>query len=211
MALRRSLSTPIPAIFGAAELLLQAVERHLCGDRAGAEACFYQANDEAVWAYTDRAWGKGSAVRYGFLKIGGSPQYLPAAERPRPRMPSGTTRIAAIARDGHHCRFCGIPVVDPALRRLMAVEYPTAISWGPTNRSQHAALQCLWLQFDHILPNSRGGDSSLENIVVACAACNFGRMEATLEEAQLVHPLTLEPPIVWKHHRDWDGLERYRV
>jgi len=68
----------------------------------------------------------------------------------------------------------------------------------------------LWLQFDHILPNSRGGDSSLGNIVIACAACNFGRMQTTLEEAQLVHPLAHAPPIVWDRYGEWDGLERLR-
>jgi hypothetical protein len=35
-------------------------------------------------------------------------------------------------------------------------------------------------------------------------------MEATLEEAQLHHPLQLDPPIAWDHHTEWDGLERFR-
>ena len=93
----------------------------------------------------------------------------------------------------------------------MQATYPGAVNWGPTNDSQHAAFQCMWLQFDHILPNGRGGDSSLGNIVIACAACNFGRMDATLAEAQLFDPLTLDPPVCWDGHAAWDGLERFRI
>ena len=211
MLLRRSLCTPIPAIFEAASCLLEAVERHGCGDVVGAAEYLEIANDKAVWDYTDQAWGKGAAARYEFCEDASSPPRLPVADRPTPRMPTAETRLAAVDRDGHHCRFCGIPVIDPALRKLFVIGYPAAVSWGKTNNSQHAAFQCMWLQFDHILPNSRGGDSSLANIVVACAACNFGRMEATLEEARLIHPLMLDPPVVWEHHSRWDGLDRFRA
>ena len=210
MNFRRSLSKPIPAIFAAAEKLLEAVECHRAGDREGAAARLGKANDQTVWAYTDQAWGKGAAARYAFAKLADAPPYLPIAHRPKPRMPDSTTRKAAIARDGYHCRFCGIPVIDPALRKLFVQSYPVAVSWGPTNQSQHAAFQCMWLQYDHILPSSRGGDSTLDNIVVACAPCNFGRMEATLEEARLFHPLELTPPVVWEYHAELDGLERFR-
>lgn len=125
-------------------------------------------------------------------------------------MPGTQTRKAMLARDGYHCRFCGLPVIDADIRRLLVTAYPSAVNWGPTNAAQHAAFQCMWLQFDHILPNSRGGDSSLENMVVTCAPCNFGRMEATLEEARLVHPLSCPIPVIWSRHAEWDGLERFR-
>src|SRR5690242_18273793 len=75
--------------------------------------------------------------------------------------------------------------------------------WGRTNVSRHLAFQCMWMQFDHLVPHSRGGDNSLENVVVTCAPCNFGRMQWTLEEVGLTDP----------RHRlaqktGWDGLER---
>ena len=208
--LRRSLCTPIFEIFAAAEKLMEAVDLHTRGDFANAERLFLTANDQRVWDYTDQAWGKGCASRYDFLSFEDAPPHLPIAHRPIPRMPGTAIRKAAIERDGHHCRFCGIPVIDPAIRRLVMAAYPGAVRWGTTNDSQHAAFQCMWLQFDHIVPNSRGGDSALDNIVVTCAACNFGRMHATLEEAQLVHPLTLDPPVAWERYADWDGLERLR-
>jgi hypothetical protein len=111
----------------------------------------------------------------------------------------------ATTRDGHHCRFCGIPVIERTLRIKLHQLYPNALRWGPKNYQQHAAFQCMWLQFDHLLPNSRGGESSLDNLVVACAACNFGRMEMTLEQVGIVDPSS-RPPI----HSSWDGLERIR-
>ncbi len=35
---------------------------------------------------------------------------------------------------------------------------------------------------DHIVPRSKGGDSSRENLVVACEPCNFNKDELTEEE-----------------------------
>ena len=211
MELRRALNEPISAIFVAARLLLRATECHLEGDTSGAAELLEQANLKEVWTFTDRAWGKGAAARYDFQINTDLPPHLPFPLRPQPRMPNTSTRKAAIERDGYHCRFCGIPVIDASLRRMFTIAYPTAAAWGTTNISQHAAFHCMWLQFDHLLPNSRGGSSSLGNIVVTCAPCNFGRMEATLEEARLLDPLTLAPPVVWELHAQWDGLERFRT
>jgi 5-methylcytosine-specific restriction endonuclease McrA len=65
------------------------------------------------------------------------------------------------------------------------------------------------MQFDHVLPNSRGGPSTLDNVVVTCAPCNFGRMETTLEEARLVHPLSRPTPRKWDGFKRWQGLENF--
>lgn len=209
--LRRSLLTPIPPIFDAAARLMEAAQFHQSGDREAAEASLRLADCDDVRAYTEMAWGKGAAARYEFLKLDDAPPYLALSDRPTPRMPDAATRRLVIARDGYHCRFCGIPVIEPAVRKAVTMLYPNAVTWGATNASQHAAFQCMWLQFDHILPNSRGGDSSLENIVIACAACNFGRMEATLVEAWLSNPLELDSPTAWAGHSSWNGLAGLRA
>jgi 5-methylcytosine-specific restriction endonuclease McrA len=123
-------------------------------------------------------------------------------------MPTLETQRAVILRDGYHCRFCGLPVIRPAIRAALRSAYPDALGWGSTNLTQHAAFQCLWLQFDHLLPNSRGGASTLENVLVTCAPCNFGRMETTLAEARLTDPLSRPTPRKWDGFDAWDGLEK---
>jgi 5-methylcytosine-specific restriction endonuclease McrA len=61
----------------------------------------------------------------------------------------------------------------------------------------------MWVQYDHLIAHSRGGDHDLTNMVVTCAPCNYGRMQYTLEEAYLFNPLEREP-----RQGTWDGLER---
>lgn len=149
-----------------ARLLSSGVDAHLAGDRKTADRCFAEANSPVVWQYTDAGWGAGCRVRHGFISIPDGPPYLAKDARPVPRMPTTATKKAVVERDGYHCRFCGIPVVDPAIRTLLNREYPDTVTWTNRNAGQHAAFQCMWLQYDHVLPNSRGGESSLENVVV---------------------------------------------
>jgi 5-methylcytosine-specific restriction endonuclease McrA len=112
---------------------------------------------------------------------------------------------ALIQRDGHHCRFCGTPVIRKEVRRRVTSAYPDLRIWGVGNINQHAAFQTMWAQFDHILPYTRGGTNEIDNLVVTCAPCNFGRMQYTLEEVGLVDPRTRDPV-----RSTWDGLERFR-
>jgi hypothetical protein len=121
------------------------------------------------------------------------------------RMPTPEEKRALHERDGYHCRFCSIPVIRKEIRRRMIAVYPEEAVWGRKNAEQHAALQAMWAQYDHILPHSRGGTNDLSNMVVTCAPCNFGRMEFTLEEVGLADPREREPV-----RSAWDGLERFR-
>ena len=83
--------------------------------------------------------------------------------------------------------------------------YPEALTWGSKNIDQHAAFQAMWLQYDHLLPHARGGDNNLDNIVITCAPCNFGRMNWTLDEVGLIDPRTRQPA-----RSVWTGLEEFR-
>jgi hypothetical protein len=71
-------------VFVVAAELLDAAERHLEGDFAGAGASLLRANNKDVWRYTDQSWGKGAAARYGFLKMDDAPPRLALADRPAP-------------------------------------------------------------------------------------------------------------------------------
>jgi 5-methylcytosine-specific restriction endonuclease McrA len=207
--MRQCLIEPTPALFDAAAVLSAAVDAHLNGDFEEAGRLIRSADSPQVRAFTESAWGPGGKQRLGFVHVAGALPRPPSCERPVPRMPTTSTRSAVVERDGFHCRFCGLPVIPPLVRQLIRQAYPEALSWGPTNASQHAAFQCMWLQFDHILPNSRGGASTCDNIVVTCAPCNFGRMETTLEEAMLANPLLRPTPQKWDGFNAWDGLERF--
>jgi hypothetical protein len=62
----------------------------------------------------------------------------------------------------------------------------------------------MWAQYDHVVPHAHGGTSDLSNVVLTCAACNFGRGAYTLEDMALIDPRS-HPPI----ETGWDGLERF--
>ena len=189
---------PIPEIFDSARYLDAAVSAHLCGHRAIAEELFVLANDSKVWAWTDSIWGKKSP----YVKINKLPQLHTSSKAER-RMPTTEQKYALHQRDGFHCRFCGIPVIRAETRKMLHSIYPNSIPWSRTNASQHAAFQCMWAQYDHVIPHSSGGTNDLENLVVTCAACNFGKMEYALEELGLLDPRQFAPV-----RSQWDGLER---
>ena len=122
------------------------------------------------------------------------------------RAPTREVKSAVLARDGFRCRYCGMPVVDASIRRIAHALYPDAVPWHPTVfQQQHAAFQCLWLQYDHVLPHSHGGSSFEENIVISCHLCNFGKDRFTIRQLGISDP-RLRPPEPVR----WDGLERLR-
>lgn len=60
-------------------------------------------------------------------------------------------RFRVFERDGFRCRYCGLDASETVL---------------------HA---------DHRHPGSRGGPTTLENLVTACAACNLGKSDRPLD------------------------------
>ncbi|MDX1367610.1 HNH endonuclease [Pseudomonas sp.] len=198
VSLKRCFREPIPEIFDAARYLDAAVSAHLRGHNNVAMELFALASDPKVWAWTDSVWGKNSP----YVIVKKQPNNVLSEKIPS-RMPTSAQKAELHKRDGFHCRFCGIPVIRADIRKIIQKIYPTAVQWGRTNASQHAAFQCMWAQYDHVVPHSHGGANDLENLVITCAACNFGKMEYTLEELGLIDPRTF-PPV----KSTWDGLER---
>ncbi|MFI8747544.1 HNH endonuclease [Pseudomonas sp. NPDC077186] len=198
VSLKRCFREPIPEIFDAARYLDAAVSAHLNGHSTVAAELFSLANDPKVWAWTDSIWGKNSP----YVVVKKQPN-KEAIEKTVSRMPTTAQKAELHKRDGFHCRFCGIPVIRAEIRKIIHKIYPTAVQWGSTNASQHAAFQCMWAQYDHVTPHSHGGTNDLDNLVITCAACNFGKMEYTLEELNLIDPRTIPPK-----ESLWDGLER---
>lgn len=208
--LRRCIKEPIPAIFQVWELLSKAADAHLHGDHAAAEVLFRNANLSDVWHWTNPAWGPSPRVislNVRFWKPDGDTRMVPKAERDPQRAPAPVVKATVLARDGYRCRYCGIPVVDADIREIAHKLYPDAVPWDRQDpRKQHAAFQCLWLQYDHVVPHSHGGSSSVDNVVIACALCNYGKDKYTLKQLGISDPRLRPPELV-----SWDGLERLRA
>jgi len=200
---RPCLREPIPEIADAARYLDAAVSAHLVGRFDLAEALIRLADIPAIRDWTESLWGTNSTHTH-YRVLASAPPSLPNDQRIKARMPTASEKQLLRQRDGYHCRFCGIPVIRSKIRDRLRKFYPDALPWGKTNPEQHAAFQALWLQYDHLLPHARGGNNDLENVVITCAPCNFGRGSYTLEEVGLSDPRMRDPV-----RSTWDGLERF--
>ena len=198
---RRCFCDPIPAVLDAARYLDAAVSAHLSGHVKAAEELFALANDPDVRAWLETIWS-GDSPYINLRKLPPSPAQACVAAR----MPTQRQKTQLDKRDGFHCRYCGVPVIRSQIRTLAASLYPSVITWGRTNASQHAGFQALWAQYDHVVPYSGGGANDLSNLVVTCAGCNYGKAAYRLEEVGLLDPRDF-PPVA----SSWDGLERLAV
>jgi len=112
-------------------------------------------------AMTKIATGKVEVVRFsadGTIRLVGEEQPAPAVVRVlrrfrRDKQRVRFSRINVYTRDRFTCQYCG-------------ERFPAA-----------------GLTFDHVLPRSRGGATSWENIVSACIACNRRKANRTPREA----------------------------
>lgn len=199
---QRCFREPISEFKEAINLLDKAATAHLAGDYTLAAKLIAAADIPILKEWTESLWGKNSSYVH-FREHPGAPPIKTKTDRLHLRMPNTAVKKALIARDGLHCRFCGLPVIRSEVRTELKRNYPKELRWEGTFATQHAAFEAMWLQYDHIVPHSRGGNNALENMVITCAPCNFARMNYLLEEVGLFNPLLWEPM-----KSDWDGLER---
>ncbi len=80
------------------------------------------------------------------------------------------------------------------IRLVYYVRIPRQVTMAPTRRSvlmrdNHTCQYCgtsgaqASLTLDHLLPRSRGGQTTWENVVIACRTCNMRKGDRTPEEA----------------------------
>lgn len=204
--MRRCIKEPIPEIFAAWDAMKGAADAHVHGDFAQADDLFRQADSPKVWDWLNSSW-VGVIKNVVEMKPLGDTSVIPKSERDPDRNIAPDIRAAVLERDGYRCRYCGIPVVHADIRKIAAKLYPVAVGWDSRDPSkQHAGFQSLWLQFDHVEPHSHGGRSSVENVVISCALCNFGKDRFTLRQLHVEDPRLREP-----ERMDYDGLERLRA
>ena len=53
------------------------------------------------------------------------------------------------------------------------------------HQCQYCATRCAPMTVDHVIPKTRGGEDSWENLVAACVKCNNGKGNRTPEEASM--------------------------
>ena len=206
---RRCFGRPPTEVYEAAYLLDRAAGAHLAGATDEADHLFRSANLDAVrqWAGIFLGGIPGAPDSEPFIRARKAPNPLPRMPKERrdgKRDPSPAQKREVIGRWGHNCAFCGVPVIRADVRRWAVQVYPDAVTWAANQALRnHAAFRCLWLQYDHVVPHSRGGRTEIDNLIVACALCNNGRGERTLDEVGLLDPR--DHPIV---RTSWDGLER---
>ena len=78
------------------------------------------------------------------------------------------TRFKVFLRDRFACQYCGV------------------------------ALPSHELTFDHVIPRSRGGRPTWENVVTACAPCNLKKGRRIPKEAGMLPQRKPEQPTAWR-------------
>ena len=200
--MKRCLREPIHEIFDASRYLDAAASAHLTGNIKLAEELIREADMPEIREWTESLWGANSEY-INHIEIPNSPPSLPKSERVPVRMPNREEKKIIHERDGYHCRFCGIPVIRKEIRVKLNKLYPNALPWGKRNPEQHSAFQAMWLQYDHLIPHARGGNNDIQNIIITCAPCNYGRLDSLIEEVGIQNPFVNSPI-----DSLWDGLER---
>lgn len=206
---RRCCLDPVGEIFEAAYLFDKAATAHLEGRRIDAERLIKEADNRGIYSsWTEKLWGPNDRLIHRLRPDSEKPAVVEKEKRTSGYIPVGIRR-KIIKRDGYVCRFCNIPVIDPAARKVLQEAYPQALRWGDDNEEQHAAFQAMDIDFDHVRPLSLGGDHSLYNLIVACSPCNSAKSNNTLKELGLMDPREL---LINKNPLDgpirWDGLAR---
>lgn len=200
---RRCIAPVTDIVLEAADNLSKAADADIAGDIETARFHIRAADTSELRQRVQSIWGAMSVEIHRIRKVDTLDPMLPKEERIKQRMPNSKERKLIRERDGWHCRFCGSPVIDVIVRDHFRKKYPDAFLWGSRNSQQHSGFQNLWLQYDHVIPHSIGGNNSIDNVVTTCAPCNYGRGSYTLEEMGLMDPREFEPV-----KTDWDGLSR---
>jgi hypothetical protein len=90
------------------------------------------------------------------------------------------------------------------VRILLHALAPDVVPWGSANRERHGTLLASWTQCDHLLPWWLDGSATAENLVTACAGCQWGKHHRTLEQVGIESPLNRSPK-----RSSWRGLTEF--
>jgi len=135
-----------------------------------------------------------------------------ALKKPKPKKYSGSLEknksfakyeTQVYQRDGYRCGYCAIRLVDTKV--LMKMEKMVGKKYFKVkgmNSERHGVALVLRATIDHIKPLSRGGRTRIDNLVTSCWSCNYGKLNATLEQLWISNPLKKRS----NPNRYWNGL-----
>ena len=86
-----------------------------------------------------------------------------------------------------------------------AIDYPAFTRFNVFLRDRFSCQYCGTrddLTFDHLLPRSRGGHTTWDNVVAACSACNLRKGSLTTNEAKMWPSQMPFQPTVHHLHRN---------
>ncbi len=196
---RDSFFPVFPELDAALEDVAEAADAVLASDLERARDRVHRANVPLLRRVAMRAMG---ALDHDLHRVRRVPM-PPKSEKVGIRMPGRAVTDQVFARDGWHCRFCGVRLVVPAARKALANAVAEALCWSGPAESLHAAFVYVSATLDHIVPHSRGGTNDPDNLAATCWPCNFGRGGYLLEEMGLRDPRERAPI-----QDGWDGLTR---
>ena len=190
--LRRSLVEPGPEVHLALESLGRVTDLLVAGDPSGARAELATLNEGPLRSY----WASKQVRGISRPKAVGKRQKLSEADHD-----------AVLARDGWHCRYCGIGVIDRKARRQIVAMLGDPPVWGGSDSQRHAALLVLSGVADHVEAATSFSDPALadshDNLVASCYTCNFGKSSFSCDQLGLQDPRQ-HPAVI----DSWDGLTR---
>ena len=107
-------------------------------------------------------------------------------------------------RDNNHCRYCGSRVINAKalakFAKIMGSDY--FVASGNSNLKRHGISLNFKATADHVVPIKRGGRTNMNNLVTSCWGCNYGKLNATLEQMGMDDPRSRAPI----NKQEWTGL-----
>lgn len=144
-----------------------------------------------------KAASKGTSPGHPILMAAGPAE---AAMKVSASIPT-TVRQKVMTRDRGRCVYCDVPLVMPddwdLLRRFDPCVLPSAVlidgvaksaDGGSLSQVQRAPIIGYRHQLEHLVPRSRGGTNTVNNVVSACGWCNRAKHTHTLAELGLPTP-----------------------
>jgi len=125
-----------------------------------------------------------SLRRAHVLVFKGKAEVVEALERPL-RSATDTYRWPHVIRLVHYVRVPRLVQRKISRRALFARDNWRCVYCGTSGGR---------LTLDHVIPRSKGGESTWENVVTSCAPCNLRKADRLLEEIEMTLPHPPRPP-----------------